>query len=184
VLGRRKFWALLLEMDRELARSAREKGCSCGGVLHAANYPRKPRGGPGHLGREHEMRFSLCCAVDGCRRRVTPASVRFLGRRVYVAGVVTLVAALREGTTARRLAVLRRVFGVTRSTVERWRRWWREVFPETSFWRAARRLFVPALAPAELPGVLIERFRGDGERPALIGVLSLIAPISAGGGHA
>jgi hypothetical protein len=44
----------------------------CGGTLHAANYLRKPRGWLIALGEEHNLRFSFCCAVDGCRDRATP----------------------------------------------------------------------------------------------------------------
>lgn len=180
LLGRRKFWELLLGIDRGLAASARERRCVCGGVLHAANYPRKPRGSPTDLGREHGMRFSLCCAVDGCRRRVTPESVRFLGRRVFFGAVVVLVAGLREGLTSRRLAVLRRLFGVTRSTIERWRRWWREEFQEGKFWRAVRGRFVPALAANALPQALLELFVRDAEHEPLVGLLRFLAPLSAG----
>jgi hypothetical protein len=36
------------------------------------------------LGRERDRRFSFCCsfccAVDGCRSRATPPSLRFLGQ--------------------------------------------------------------------------------------------------------
>ena len=75
----------LFKIDLDLAASTRAGGCAaCGGRLHSARYPRKPRGGPGDLGREYECRLSFCCAVDGCRQRATPASVRFLGRRVYL----------------------------------------------------------------------------------------------------
>jgi hypothetical protein len=179
-LCRRKFWDLLLEIDHDLAAEARARRCACGGALHAANYPRKPRGGPAGLGREHGVRLSLCCAVDGCRRRTTPESVRFLGRRVFVAGVVVLVAALVEGATGRRLAVLRRLFGVSRLTLARWREWWREVFPATAFWQAERGRFVPPPAAAELPGGLIGRFSALGGRPALIALLSFLAPVGLG----
>ncbi|NLS97786.1 MAG: hypothetical protein GXX96_37065 [Planctomycetaceae bacterium] len=34
---------------------------------------------------------------DGCRKRTTPLSVRFLGRKVYLGAVVVLVAAMRQG---------------------------------------------------------------------------------------
>jgi len=34
----------------------------------------------------------FCCAVDGCRSRATPPSLRFLGRKVYLAAIVVLVA--------------------------------------------------------------------------------------------
>ena len=37
------FWAFLFSIDQDLAASTREKACPCGGRLHCANYPRKPR---------------------------------------------------------------------------------------------------------------------------------------------
>src|SRR6202521_5812725 len=77
------FHHLLLACDRELADTARGAGCKrCGGVVHSAPYWRKPRGRPCRLGREHDRRFSFCCAVDGCRSRATPPSLRFLGPKV------------------------------------------------------------------------------------------------------
>jgi hypothetical protein len=44
---------VLLKFDRDLAAEARAAGCPCGGVLHSARYPRKPRGGPDDLGPEY-----------------------------------------------------------------------------------------------------------------------------------
>jgi hypothetical protein len=80
---------LLLDVDRDLAAEARAGGCACGGPLHAARYRRKPRGGPrGELSAEYSWRESFCCAREECRKPTTPPSVRFLGRRVYVAAVV------------------------------------------------------------------------------------------------
>ena len=32
------FWSFLLSIDKDLADSTRQKGCSCGGRLHSANY--------------------------------------------------------------------------------------------------------------------------------------------------
>ena len=69
----------------------------CGGPLHYANYPRKPRGGPPDLDEVFEIRYSLCCGREGCRRRLLPPSVRFWGRRVYWAPVVLIITALRQG---------------------------------------------------------------------------------------
>jgi hypothetical protein len=43
------FWSFLLSIDKDLADSTRQQGCSCGGRLHCAKYPRAPRGGPDHL---------------------------------------------------------------------------------------------------------------------------------------
>ena len=91
LLREASFFELLLQFDEDLAGEVREAGCPCGGVLHSARYPRKPRGGPESLGREHAMRASFCCAEDGCRRRATPPSLRFLGRKVFFGVVVLLL---------------------------------------------------------------------------------------------
>ena len=66
------FWAFLLSIDKDLAECTRQKGCSCGGRLHCANYPRAPRGGSDDLPEEYHCRFSFCCDRDGCRKRMTP----------------------------------------------------------------------------------------------------------------
>jgi len=75
--------ALLLRIDHYLAARRRADGCQCGGALHRADYPRKPRGCPVEVRDDHSSRLSFCCAV--CRRRATSMSVRFLARRVYFA---------------------------------------------------------------------------------------------------
>ena len=71
----------LSAIDEDLAAKSRVQGCGfCGGVLHSARYPRKPRGGPMQAQASSlTTRQSFCC--ERCRRRTTPASVRFLGRR-------------------------------------------------------------------------------------------------------
>ena len=38
-------WSFLLSVDKDLAESTRRDGCSCGGRLHCADYPRAPRCG-------------------------------------------------------------------------------------------------------------------------------------------
>jgi len=88
-----KFWQILLQIDEELASTVQSRGCPhCGGQLHCADYPRKPRGIAGALlGEAYQRRRSFCCAREGCRRRTTPQSVRFLGRRVYLGALVVLV---------------------------------------------------------------------------------------------
>jgi hypothetical protein len=94
------FWLFLFSVDQDLAQSAREKACPCGGRLHRANYLRKPRGAE-DLPEDYGYRFSFCCARDGCRKCVTPPSVRFLGRKVYLFAVVVLVSAMRQGPSPR-----------------------------------------------------------------------------------
>ena len=136
---------VLFTLDQELAEEARAEGCPCGGRLHRANYARKPRGGPAELGPEHGQRLSWCCAREGCRRRKTPRSVRFLGRRVYLGAVVLLVSALQGGLTDKRVDRLQELLGVSRRTLWRWRRWWGQLFPGSSFWHRERVRFLPAL---------------------------------------
>jgi hypothetical protein len=45
-------------------------------------------------------------AEEGCRTRLTPVSVRFLGRRVYLGAIVLLACVLRQGPTPWRVARL------------------------------------------------------------------------------
>lgn len=96
----RRFHQLLLQFDDDLATSTRADGCrSCAGTLHSAYYRRKPRGAPRGLEPQYSERASFCCAVHGCRKRSTPPSLRFLGRKVYLATMVVLVSAMRCGLT-------------------------------------------------------------------------------------
>jgi hypothetical protein len=182
LLGDASFHELLLTIDRDLADTCRAEGClSCGGRLHSARYPRKPRGRPKtlRLGPEHDKRFSFCCAVDGCRGRETPASLRFLGRRVYIAAIVVLIAILRNGATDARMERLSEIVGVDRRTVGRWRRWWREGFTATPFWQIARARFMPPVDQARLPASLLERLAGDDDE-RLVGLLRFLGPITGG----
>ena len=154
----------LLAIDHDLATTAHTGGCLiCGGRLHHGDYPRKPRGGPATLGPAYDRRTSFCCAA--CRKRVTPVSVRFLGRKVYLGVVVLLACVLREGPTPTRVARLRDHLGVSRDTLVRWHHWWRDAFVHTAFWKAARARFAPAIDEAALPGSLLARFSGEGNTP-------------------
>ena len=136
-----RYFDLLLKLDEDLAAEARRAGCGCGGVLHSARYERKPRGGPPGLGPEHAVRFSFCCATEGCRRRVTPPSLRFLGRKVFFGVLVLLVPVLRDGGKPERLKRLRERFAVSARTLRRWIRFWRETFVTSRVWQAARGRF-------------------------------------------
>jgi hypothetical protein len=133
-----KLCELLYSEDHAELERVRARGCpSCGGTLHRSDFERKPRGIEGEFKALFSVRFSLCCDREGCRRRRTPRSLRFLGPRFYVGALVVLLCALREGVTPRRLSFLRGAFGVSRRTLERWRSWWREDFASSPFWRVA-----------------------------------------------
>ena len=175
------FFELLLRFDEDLAAEIRDCGCACGGVLHSARYPRKPRGGPASLGQERVMRASFCCAEDGCRRRATPPSLLFLGRKVYFGVLVVLIPILREGPTPERLRRLESRFGVSRRTLCRWRRWWRETVPRTRWWQQHRGLFAGAVDTEGLPGVLLAAFGGiEAIADRLVAVMKLLSSLPAG----
>jgi hypothetical protein len=174
------FYHVLERIDAEFAEATRRARCrTCEGVLHKANYPRKPRGGPADLPASYGMRASYCCAVDGCRTRATPPSVRFLARRVYLGAVVVLASALQHGVSAFRASRLKELFGASRQTLARWRSWWLEAFPASRFWQSLRGRFMPAVDETTLPSSLVERFehRND-EDHAVVGLLELLEPIS------
>ena len=177
------FWTFLFSVDRDLAECTRQKACPCGGRLHSANYPRKPRGGGDDLPEQYGSRLSFCCDQDGCRKRATPPSVRFLGRMVYLGAVVVLVAAMRQGPAPRRVRELSRLFGADRRTVARWQVFWREHFPQTPFWKVARGRFMPAVEIALLPLSLLDAlFRGDDSCQSWERLLRFLAPITTAGG--
>jgi len=161
VFSNASFPDALLALDRELAAQAKRRGCpACGAVLDTANYPRKPRGGPFTLTDAHGLRLSLCCRRDGCRRRTTPPSVLFLGRRVYLSVVVTLCAVLRQGPTPWRVETLRRSVGADRRTLQRWRQWWTERVGRSRDFELGRADFMPPPEAAGLPRALVECFVG------------------------
>jgi len=178
-------WTFLSDIDRDLAEKARLKKCSCGGRLHRANYPRKPRGAAEDLPQEYGRRLSFCCERDGCRKRVTPPSARFLGRKVYLGAVVVLVAAMRQGPSPRRVRELSRLFGVDRHTIVRWRVFWSEQFPQTPFWKVHRGRLVPGGDITAPPLALLEAFlRGKDPVKDWGRLLDFLSPITFAGGLA
>jgi hypothetical protein len=152
------FWLFLLTIDQDLAEAFREQACPCGGRLHRANYVRKPRGTPKQLTEPQCLRFSFCCDREGCRKRATPPSVRFLGRKVFLGVIVILVSAMRQGPKPRRVRELAQRFAVDRRTIARWQVFWREHFPQTPFWKTARGRLKPADTDTPLPLVLLDAF--------------------------
>ena len=171
-------FAILPKIDADLAETARVAGCECGGVLHRSDFPRKARGGPSGLGAEYAERISFCCNRKGCRGRVTPPSVRFLGRKVYVGAVVVLVSAMRNGPTPRRIAKLRELLGISERTLRRWSAWWGSAFAAGAFWKAVGGRFAPPPPAIDaLPHSLLERF-GGGARASLVAALRFLCPIT------
>jgi hypothetical protein len=100
---------------------------------------------------------------------VTPPSLRFLGRRVYVAAVVVLCAAQKVCSKKEPVQVPRR-------TIRRWVGWWKESMPRSLFWKTARGRLMPPVCEKELPQSLLERFTGKvSER--ICAALRFISPL-------
>ena len=179
VLADARFHHQLLAFDQDLSEVTRAAGCKpCGGKLHSARFSRKPRGVPLGLDEQYRRRFSFCCAVDGCRARATPASLRFLGRKVWLATVVTLITAMQQGATAGRARQLSTTLGIDRHTLSRWRRWWLATFAGP-FRPLAQAAFMPPLDLTGVPATLLARFGGD-LAAQLVSTLRFLRPLTGG----
>ncbi|WP_437875234.1 hypothetical protein [Sorangium sp. So ce513] len=171
-----EFFATLEALDRAIARRVGASRCpACGGPLHVGNFPRKPRGALiAPEGEAFLVRFSFCCGREGCRRRATPPSLRFLGRRVYL-GVVVIVASLAAQAVG---AASAQPTGVPRRTTRRWLIWWRGPFLATEVLLAIRARLV-GVDVAGLPRSIIERLPGTTDEQ-LRTMLHLLAPLTTG----
>lgn len=172
-----EFFEQLRAIDEAIVDAVAAGACRfCGGPLHRGDYPRKPRGGVfADAVESHGRRFSLCCGRDGCRKRSTPPSVRFLGRRIY-AGAVVIVASV-IALAAISAAAMRRATGVPPRTLRRWLRWWRGPFTTTTAFVEISGRLSPAVDTRELPLSVLERLRGE-PRVRVERLLGLIAPLT------
>jgi hypothetical protein len=173
----REFFEWLSAIDSAIVASVAAEACPlCGGPLHRGDFARKPRGGViASAAEAFTRRFSLCCGREGCRKRATPPSVRFLGRRVYV-GAAVIVASVMAlvATTAR---AIRAATGIPARTTRRWLRWWHGSFTTTRvFIQIAARL-VPAVSRRTLPSSLLERLEGE-PSARVATLLAWLAPLT------
>jgi hypothetical protein len=103
-------------------------------------------------------------------------SCLFLGRRVYWGSIVLLVVGLRqgrkEGFTAQKI---RERYGVTRNTLQRWMRYFREEFSKTEIWKCKRGRLGSWVQDGDIAGFL-EHFvtsQGDSTRGFVSALLFL-----------
>jgi hypothetical protein len=167
-------------LDEAVMQRVAAEGCQlCDGPLHRSDYNRKPRGALIAPAGEEEAfvrRFSLCCGREGCRKRATPPSVRFLGRRVYL-GVVVIVASL-VALSLRAAGEVRQRTGVPVQTVRRWLGWWQGSFLKTAeFMTICARIV--GVEVGRVPASIVERLEGTGTEPAQR-MLELLAPLTTG----
>lgn len=163
-----KFFQQLLWIDRQLAEQTRARNCCCGGRLHRSDYDRKPRGVPDDCEVYMARRFSFCCASEGCRRRATPPSVRFMGRRVYVAAAVLVVCAGWSEVDSGE---------VPTRTRRRWRAYFARQLVKSFRWREIRARLDRPVDENRLPASLLERFQGTRSEVLISGLrLLLLGP--------
>jgi hypothetical protein len=174
------FFVALCRLDEEIAAEVRSRGCECGGALHVSNYVRRPQGLGFVVGGEHALRLSFCCAREGCRRRVTPPSVRFFGRRHYAAVVFVLVSALlTERLSEALVGRIEFEIGVSLETLKRWRRWWRQTFARSRFWQWRRGRFSPPVEECgAIAGAILARFGAASDRGAVRRLLHFLSPLT------
>lgn len=170
------FFYRLEAIDRESARLVAAAGCPyCGGPLDRSDYERKPRGDvyiPATV-KLPLCRSSFCCRRDGCRRRTTPPSVIFLGRRVYLGAVVIVASAL--ALLLQRAA--RPATVVPARTVARWGRWWEHGLTATSLFTELCGLLASPVDTSRLPCSLLERLAGSAVEQ-VTALLKLLAPLT------
>jgi hypothetical protein len=178
-----KFFLTLVEFDEATAKQVRAAGCSCGGKLHRADYPRKPRGLLAEVEPAFSRRISFCCNQEGCRARTTPPSIRFFGHMVYAAAIVLLATAAycqkRETQGSSHAATNAAVaFDVPRRNLRRWSAFFTSILPASRGYQAERSRFMPPLDESRLPLSLLERFSG-GPPDQLMQALKFVATITA-----
>lgn len=175
----REFFALLLELDQEIAAWVQAARCRhCGGPLCVGHYERKPRGGrvaAAGAAAEFALRFSYCCGREGCRKRATPPSVRFLGRRVYLEGAI-LIACTLVPLLEQTAAAIEAATGIALRTIRRWQSWWRTTFVASALFAELR-----ARAPGvelDLPRGMLELFEGKSPIDKLVHAMKFLGPLT------
>ena len=152
-LKNKMFYDVLCKIDKDMAKEYRQSHLCpfCNGKLHFANYPRKGR----DLDDEYLTRYSLCCSVDGCRKRTKVPSVLFFGSFVYGAVFFFIISCLNNDH-GHSYKMLSHKYNVSDRTLRRWKKWWDTIFKKTDFWKEKSGLFKDQINI--FPNDIIEKF--------------------------
>lgn len=93
-----------------------------------------------------------------------------------------LVTAMVHGVTDKRAKAMQELYGVSRRSLSRWRKWWRESFVGSDLWTILRGRFVPPVDELLLPSSLLERIERREASERVLGALRLLLPMTAGAG--
>lgn len=151
-------YRFLQQIDLDTFNTARANPCAhCGGKLDCSHYKRKPRGV--NLDPDDDCRrYSLCCREEGCRKRLTCVSLRFMGRKVFLGFFILFASSLPKSSEGLRIHRISKELGVAPQTLRRWLEYWREHFVESVFWRREQGLFAPPFDEDNFATILISRF--------------------------
>jgi len=173
------FYNSLLALDRLIAEQVKQSGCLlCHRNLHQSHYLRKPRGVPEGTHSDYPIRFSFCCGEEGCRKRFTAPSMRFLSRKVYSSVIIFLVFLLKSKTDELKVEELNLLLGTSLSveTVRRWRNFW---VKQVSQSRTCKRAAFSHVMAQTLPVSLLKVFQ-ESLNTSLIRALKWMLPLTAG----
>jgi hypothetical protein len=169
---------LLHRIDIDLAEQQQKAGCPfCGGSLHYSSYQRKPRGGP-DLPEDMYKRFSFCCGNEKCRRRTLPPSTLFMDRRVYFRAVILIVTTLSQCKPQEYSKnMLSKMFEINRKTINRWLKFFRDIFPQSRLWKSVRGRLSSSVYNNHMPGSLVEYYiqHSQSSENAITNCLRLLA---------
>lgn len=156
-------YRFIQQIDLDTVRQAQASPCPhCGSRLDRADYERKPRGVS--LGSDDDSRrYSLCCRQDGCRKRLTCQSLRFMGRKVFLGFFILFSSSMDKASERRSINRISNDLSVSPQTLSRWLRYWRADFSKTTFWRREQGLFKPPFMEENHAAMLISRFRAQSQ---------------------
>lgn len=179
LLQKANLYELLFLIDCDFSEAVKTQGCQfCNGVLHQADYPRKPRGFLKNLPEAYQKRHSLCCGCENCRKRSQPPSCRFYGRKVYFWPVILIVMALRQNKeNSHSTGMLMRTFNISRNTLKRWFQFFKDCFPLLPQWQRIRGFIPTSISNHEIPGSLLNFYLkryNDKEMEALLQCLIVL----------
>ena len=174
------FWLLLSDIDEKIAHFYHQLPCFyCAKRMYWGNYPRKPRGLPPMAEDIFAFRYGHCCS--GRRRRRTPPSARFLGRRVYVASFIMMIFCPDTSNDNDHMKLVDSVsVGMDLITPIRWISWWSLDIPVSSIWKKICGLLGINISNEFLPHFISHQFakKNINAEKAVLALLEFLAPIA------
>lgn len=105
----------------------------CGGKLGQSDWLRAGFGLPAGTSDEVLVRHSFVCG--SCKRRTTPSSLRWMYYRWFSSPSQFLVPALRGRLSRSKMIELCTSLGISPSRLRIWKRWWRDEFLSSPYWK-------------------------------------------------